>query len=350
MATMYKTSDCRFYHQIKKFLIFFFFMGQSPVSTFSNINQCYAKIPSILSIVVVSCLSIFCIYTHYNTVTELGDENEITSYAGLFIEQITNMIIVSQCFIHKNALNITINHFRFLSNFFRSRFNHETSPKNDVYWTIWSISTILLFYTCEVIFICTIKFFNVLWDISVVDIISLMMGATLIIATTHSLLYINWIAFYVVELNLIIQKNSKCCSCQLNFSSQQFSSSLWTVEYRCHGCDEIRSMKLRNSKLIYYRIWRITQSVNDFFGLSIVSIILRNFTDASVSLYWVYIMLISDKSLIHAVGPLIQLFTPIITTTFLINSAQRLCDQVYFLFDKKFFKYVTANCFLYSHN
>lgn len=317
-----------FYHQMKNCLNFFFFMGQSPVPTLLNINQCYVKIPSILIIVLISCLTVFGIYLNYIYVKVSGEENEITSYAGLLIENVTNLIVISQCLIHKNALSLTINHFRFLRNFFQSRFSHETTPKKDFHWTICSMSTILLFYVSNVIFLCTIKFFNILWEITAVDIISELMSAPLIIATMHSLLYINWIAFYVVELNLVIQKNFECHSCQANSSSQQFSS-LWVVKYRCHSCEEIRLMKLRNSKLIYYRLWRITQFVNDFFGLSIVSILLRNFADASISLYWVYLMLVSDKSLIYVIGPLIGLFTPIMTTTFLINSAQRLYDQVF---------------------
>lgn len=149
----------------------------------------------------------------------------------------------------------------------------------------------------------------------------------MVASTVHNVLYVDWIRVYADELNEVLTSKHLCGYCKRH-SNGTVLSHTWIIEYRCSVCNEKRLAVLRNAKLCYFRIWRATRYVNDFFSLSIIAILVRSFSEGSMQVYGIYGVLVSKEKLYFAIGPLFRFMILALSTIFLINSAQYLSDSV----------------------
>lgn len=127
----------------------------------------------------------------------------------------------------------------------------------------------------------------------------------------------------------MIEMKHLCGACDLNSEihvRQRFTA--WTGKCRRQMCDDVRLTAIKRFKLVYYRLWRCTQHMNDFFGLSICATVLWYFVDASFAVYWGYEILTSDCHGVELIGPISSLVVTVFMLAMLINSAQDLYQQV----------------------
>lgn len=96
-------------------------------------------------------------------------------------------------------------------------------------------------------------------------------------AYTHIVFYIVLLRFHLMQLNSIIKKET---------TDQQF----YTNASDCSRmkADILLQKKIKNYKVIYYRLWRISQKINDVFGWMMGSLLLQSFSDGTFGLYWLY--------------------------------------------------------------
>lgn len=115
--------------ETRKYIKFFYLLGQSPSIVPANQNPFSSKfkrfldkLPSILFIITTLILYVS------GTVIQAQFAlfiNDIVAHMYLALETTTNIIIFTRCFTHENALQSIIEHFRFLKGFFHAKFNHQ---------------------------------------------------------------------------------------------------------------------------------------------------------------------------------------------------------------------------------
>lgn len=322
------SSACEVYTAVKCYLRFFFFVGQSPISTMPKENSVYIFIPAFISMALNSAVAGIGIYYRYEYMKRTGKVLGMISNANFTLELLTGLMILSQPFLHRKAINQAIAQFRFLSGFFRKKFNRTISPAPYIRSIKWLIWTLCLTYVPGLV-LCfaprSIREWR--YDSHTLEFIFSIMQISLVASTVHNVLYIDWIRVYADELNAVLKTTHLCGYCKRH-SFGTVLSDAWFIEYRCNVCIEKRLSILRNAKLCYYRIWRVTRHVNDFFGLSIIAILLRSFSEGSIQVYGVYGVLISEDKKYYSIGPLLRLMILALSTIFLINSAQYLLDSV----------------------
>lgn len=307
--------------EVNRYLSFFFLAGQSPITTLRSSNTICVFIPAVISIILNTVYTGIGIYyrTAYNRIAV--KELSLISNAHFTLELLTTLMVILQRFLHKKALREAISQFQFIRHLFVTKFDRSICPKFFLkpLCIILSVIFILASITCALP-----RSSREFRSSHIIELIFTISEAPILISVLHNMFYIDWIRFYVRELNRVLKENHKCGRCRKHTILHPVS----TIRNCCIVCVDKHLDIIRNAKLCYYRIGVATSFVNEFFGLSIVAILLRSFSEGSVQVYSIYGIFVSKEKLYFAIGPFLKLSTLFIAMTCLINSAQYLSDEV----------------------
>lgn len=317
--------------KMKKFLIFFYLMGHSPISRLASDRRRFQRknhkiiqrIPATGFFMLMTYLFLLGLYIHYKAIQESEEvPNIIMSNLYLTVEYITDGIIFSQCLFHGKSLQSAVNSLHFLKEYFHMKFNHEL--KFDAYYQRTSRGMLFsgLVYLGGTIIYTVVKILFISREEGIMSYLIDSLQLPTVVVIMHSILYINLVTFYMEQMSCVIQKRYVCQICGMQKHLN------WNKQCRRNMCDLIQLTTIKRLKLVYYRLSRITNEINDYFGLSLGAAILRNFVDVSFSCYWGYTILVTKRPKITLIGPIACFFESIITTTILINAIQNLYDQV----------------------
>lgn len=343
------------YSRAQIYLQFFYLTGNSPQirppPNQSKFKRFLTILPAILLIFATICLYI--VGTWLQTQYKLY-EYEVIVHMYLVGETVVDSIIFSQCFIYGSHLRSVIGHLDFLQNFFQQKLRHQIPIQKhldrircqSLYCILIYIGGMMLYSFMRSVYVDHgYDYLGILMDwmqlptiFSTVHVVFYIRVCT----SQHSCLYvtkdfqqlspsrnIQLIESFLLELNEVIKMKHLCGACDFNtefYVRQRFIA--WTGKCRRQMCDDVRLKAIKRFKLVYYRLWRCTQHMNNFFGLSIGTIVLWNFVDASFGVYWGYQILMSDYRAVQLIGPFTCLTTTVLTLATLINSAQGLYQQV----------------------
>lgn len=330
---MYRNVKFAEEHQINKklksFLNFFYFWGNSPILIFSDPQkkppQFVKQVPAIFFILFTGYLLILGIKLHYEAYINKQIPNLLVSIIYILLESTVGITIYLQCLFHKNALNSALEHVQFLVDFFRNKFQFEIPLEKglrEIHRDLWKISSIfiigILANGLVKVTVSTRKDGGLSFFIDALQI-------PMIIVTMHFILYVNLMKFMMSQLNkLIIQHHTYRGVEPLNFNHNH------SIQCRRHFCNKICLSSIKRMKLIYYRLWRITQLINEFFGWSIAAAIIQNVVYISSIIFWGYILLMNGNITFSIVGPIVGILTAGSATVMTINAAQKLYHQVNF--------------------
>lgn len=325
-------SDLQINQKLKPYFQFFYLMGHSSHSLHevsSNKSIRYRsfvnQLPAFLWILWTISLLILGIKFHidYNERTQF--QNLLISILFMILESSVSITIYLQCFFKQSMLKSIIEHFQFLVNYFECKFQFQISLSQYMRETRRDFLKIASLFIVGITVYGLTKILLVKRKDGMLSFYIDAMQISVIIAPMHCILYINLTKYMMSKLNELIMQNHDCN--QINVNSKQFVRL-----YRRQFCDENRRILIKRMKLIYYRLWRITQLISDFFGWIIAAIVIQNFVFVTFGFYWGYVILINKKNSMGfgfaMIGPIVGIITPAFTTAMLVNSAQKLYQQV----------------------
>lgn len=318
---------CEVYAAVRAYLRFLFWAGQSPISTLSWRKPICIFIPAIISMALNSAIAVIGIYYRYEYMKRTGKVLGVISNANFTLEMLTGLMILSQPFLHRGAIKQAVSQFGFLTGFFRKKFDRTICPAAYIRSIRWLICILCFTYVPGLVLVLAPRSIREWRDSRTLEFIFSILQFSMVASTVHNIVYIDWIRVYADELSKVLASKHLCGDCRRHANGTVLSHT-WIIEYRCSVCNEKRLAVLRNAKLCYFRIWRATRHVNDFFSLSIIAILVRSFSEGSMQVYGIYGVLVSPEKLYFAIGPLFRLMILALSIIFLINSAQYLSDSV----------------------
>lgn len=103
----------------------------------------------------------------------------------------------------------------------------------------------------------------------------------------HIVFYIDILAFYSKQLNMLIQQDATYDS---NNKKKPLAYNLSEKNTWHHHIKHSSSVKsIRHCKIIHFRLWEISQKINVTFGWSITALTMQVFSDSTFCLYWLYV-------------------------------------------------------------
>lgn len=314
---------------VKSYLNFFFYAGQSPITTLRTTNTVCIFLPAIISIIINTIWTGIGIYYRLAFKKIAVKELSLVSNAHFALELITTLMVILQRFLHKKALRQAIVQFQFLCNFFRSKFDRTIQSKTILRPLFWLCLFLSIIFILGIIACVTPRSTREFRSSREIELIFTITEAPILISVVHNIFYIDWIRVYVMELNEVLKDNHKCSRCRHQATEDIGDAS--AIRNRCIVCVDKYLNVIRNAKLCYYRIGVATNYVNEFFGLSIIAILLRSFSEGSVQVYSIYGIFVTKDELYFVIGPFLRLFTLFLAMAWMINSAQYLSDEVRWL-------------------
>lgn len=345
--------DSQVYHKTKIYLLFFYFWGHSTV-LFCNDSQQNSlfykfikKVPVTLWILIAVLLFIKGTILFHEDFEREGLSSTYESLLYLCFELIVAITIFSQCFIHEEELQSALEHCEFLTNYFRQKL-HVEIPLNKFLrkfrWNFFKFGSLVIMQ--EIAF----RLYTPLapednYLNTIIDVLQIPM----IILTMHSIFYLNLLVFMMSQLNSLIAQQHICRVCK-HMKHNRKHTILMGFSSRRQICNDVRLTLIKQMKLIYYRIWRATKLINDFFGWSIAAIFIQNFVFLSLDLYWVYVILVNKtdmKDIMYSmIGPFFGMITPGYAMLMIANTADQLHLQVILIY----FEQVYLEQFIFSCN
>lgn len=260
--------------KIQPYTKFFYSLGQCPYATLfvfkkqPKLHKLLTNLPQILYWTLFIGLFITGILYENSHKKNPGKPSNVLFYIYYIMEFTVNSIIYFQCIFNTSALKDAIREFKEVTDMFQTSFGHQIDF-NKYFIRIWKkilligfaflVKTIIFMFPPKV---RAKKYFSSFQ----LDILQ----STIMIAIIQSLFYIDLLNFFLKNLNSIIENDA---------DSKQYTNR------------EKQQTYLKNIKIIHYRLWRIAQQINRFFGWGLIAIILRNFLDSSFAIYWTFMII-----------------------------------------------------------
>lgn len=266
---------------IRRYLIFFYFSGQTPYHYFLRKKSCELskwhrftlKIPAIFMFAVnlalcVATISLINIFPY-----QVGSLN-VSVNVFLVCELTKIFAILHRNFTYNDLEGEILRNFQAIELLFRSslhrpisftRFKRSFTKK--LCLAFGSFILLLIFISVKHIIHGKMTLPNVMLE--VVRFIS-------IIVCTHALLFIDLVAFFLKHLNAIIAEEIS--------DGSAVNEHVFVVK-EVRTSDVIR-MQLDKHKAIYFRVWRIAEQLNEYFGWSLLTLMMLFFIDFVISVIW----------------------------------------------------------------
>lgn len=223
------------------------------------------SLPSIVFII-LSCVQII-IQTTLNFVDDYGIIHLIILKLYFLITAASNVIANIQCLLYKLEYYDIIRRIQHIEHLLMTKFSKEIDIKKImVKYKIKFFTVFLLLISLELMSCILTP-----WDPAAFT-LAIVRGILEIIYTMtclHPILYVDIVRMYIKEL-----------SSALIQSKSYFQFSTVIID---------RTNKLNDIRLVYFKLWKLVQKINIYFGWSIVIMLIKFFIDITFDLYWIFI-------------------------------------------------------------
>lgn len=262
---------------ISRFRIIFNFFGLIQFNTYSNASQKrvsrFAAIVFSVILIATFLISIYLrhFYSHFSEIIF-----SIISYSQLFSELLLQLTIVAQALVFSKKLTRLRYLYDFIQKYMRTRIGYR-AEFDGFQNRIYSVAALVL----------------------VPHLITLVLQKALLPFEMSSAFNMIHLAFYfvsaLVKLHIAIQVELFICFLKLTTHWLRTCTDSFSAS-KLHGRStqlEIQRLKgymgILHMKLIHFKLWEISNSINQIFGWSVAAIILRNFIEMSYGAYWFYL-------------------------------------------------------------
>lgn len=302
-----------FHVKLKNYLMFFYLMGESPLLKFAKITKKTSRserfiknfwfLPAIFWFLVKLSVFIFGTILYCERNKQRHIPYLLSSLLYMIMETLVALTLHTNVFFHESTLKLALDSVQFLLDFCRSKFQFKISM--DEYFretcrTFIEVSSICL----GAVFIYgAVRIFAIQRKDGYLSFFKDALYMSTPIGIMHFVFYINLIKYMMKQLNAILMQQHVCTFCKyVNYGHGHEHG----IQMKCRQylCDDIRLTSIKRMKLIYYRIWRATQHINDFFGWPVAAILMQNFVVISFSLYWLYIAVTTKIPDINIIWPI----------------------------------------------
>lgn len=143
----------------------------------------------------------------------------------------------------------------------------ERAYKKKLCWSYGSYAVLIIFVTI----------YNFLYGKTVVsEILTEVMKFISITVCMYVLLFVDLMTFYLKHLNTIIEKE---------ISERRADNEFVFVVTKVGSSDMIRK-HMSNYKMIYLRLWKVSEQLNEYFGWTLLTVMLLSFVDLVISTLW----------------------------------------------------------------
>lgn len=266
-----------FAEQTKPFLNLFFVLGHSPFlyinGHYLNLKYSSNRIIGILpaTTTCIICLSVamhlLYILNTKGKVISLGSVDVILSNFNILIEIARPILLFSQCYCHKAIMFDIMDIFQNVDTLFASNLKYRIS-----YAALRKQFTIKLCLIMGAYFQSNIPSLIHIIQYGTFDPIIVyhkLLSSMASVAFLHIVFYIDSLRYLLVQLDFVIRRDTKNL---VDKRSPMF-------------CCDVRS-KLKYYKITYFRLWEISQQLNQYFGWSIVILFLKAFIHTVLTIYW----------------------------------------------------------------
>lgn len=262
------------FESLNVYLKLFYFLGLSPKVELNSISDVSSRLPIVAHFAFYLTLDIiFVILTNYPSLND--DEPVEVTMANLlvFSDGIKVICVFYQSYVHSRTLATMLRRFHDIDTLFSDFENWHLDYKcfRVSFARKWKINMII--YAFNVIFFITrsiqigfstpvaYKFWELLNTISII----------------HTVFYIDLLRYHLLQLNLIIRNE---------ITYNHIVENPAAYEKRIKYFWMLRKLKI--SKIIYYRLWEISQDLNESFGWTISALMLELFNNATYCAYWIW--------------------------------------------------------------
>lgn len=117
---------------------------------------------------------------------------------------------------------------------------------------------------------------NIYGKIFLIDVLTELMRFFSIVMCMHVLLFVDLVAFYLKHLNTVIAE--KNCSCGADKEYVFVMKNIRATDMICK--------KLSKYKMVYSQLWQITEQLNEYFGWTLLTIVLLSLTNLVIVTIW----------------------------------------------------------------
>lgn len=111
-----------------------------------------------------------------------------------------------------------------------------------------------------------------------------------LLAFVYVAFYVDLMRYHLLQLNLVIKHVDEQ---QNQLIDDNISSHKKSVK------DLMVQKKMQIYKIIYFRLWEISQKINNIFGWTIAALFLQTFADATSTSYWLYYSICEGKHIVR---------------------------------------------------
>lgn len=200
--------------------------------------------------------------------------------SDLFVccEMVKALAVVYQNFVYHHLIEKILRNFQTVELLFArtlnaslpfASFKREYTRK--VCWSIGSYVVLLtLYFTCH--FLCE--------EIDLYDVFIKLMQFVSISVNLNILLFVDLLTFVLKQLNVIIARDHKYHDCDAE------NVEVFVVAKRNGQMAEARRRQLFKYKLIHFRLWKTTQQINQFYGWTLITILMQSFIEFVYDTIW----------------------------------------------------------------
>lgn len=272
---------------LRPYLKLFYFTGQSPSINLANYlcktqkENIIEKLPALLFIILATMLFTSSVILQNFMKDSYGESNSMIANLSILTECSSNYIFYMQCLYNGGSLGEVWNAFKDIYLLFKTNFKYHID--SDVYLkrTFWKIFMIFVSYFMEISFYVPWCFVGRGWYIGI-HLKGFQFAS--VVANIQAVMYVELLHFYLEHLNVVIietPENNELITNDITFIKTNQS--------------EVAIDNLKMFKNIHFRLWKVTQEINTFFGWGLAAIIIRNFLDASYDIYWAFLIINNAK-------------------------------------------------------
>lgn len=270
---------------MKFFLNLFYVLGFSPYhrrnesSPISIIGLTFISIQAIICELLAIWAFYILTYNGFLVMNSRIDTLIVSMY--VLTDMIRSAFILMQNLRYKNDIPEIIRIFLDLELYFEEYFQHricyQKFKQKYIYKAVLVIGVALSYIASFFVRLCIGDLIGI--PGYMIKILQLMTA----ISYCHILLYIEMLNFHLKQLNLVILRDTL-----------QLSNEIWPSSSVMQA--EILG-RLKSYKFVHFRLWMVKQKINNYFGYSIMAILMHTFTDSMYSFFWSFEQFYSSKAI-----------------------------------------------------
>lgn len=276
-----KPSTMDVHGSLKFYAKLFYVVGQSPAI---NTNNCLFsskksgflwEVPTLAFIVISMVLLASAIILQNLFRDSYGEPNGLITNLTIFSECSANFIFYIQCIRNHGNLNEVWRYPKDIYHLVKG--NYKCQINVDLIKTRIFRKMFLIFisYLIEICFYVAWCFVADNWYIRIH---LKAFKFTSVMACMHAIMYTELLHFYLEHLNATIVKDLE--------TNEPLDNVVYIKAHQFESTFD----KMRTMKNIHFRLWKIGQEINLYFGWGLVAIITRNFLNATYDIYWMLLL------------------------------------------------------------